>query len=799
MSDTNEAVIAAEHLLGNLWFNLEALPLIAGRLEPDTVRFVVGGPVAMAYSEMCRLMRSSSERLSAGALENGLRLQGFDFDWLAKLQARVAAESVETLYNYAAEINNAADLRAIQVQCADAIKQTQESGAKADVVSADLLRNLAVAKRSASTVQHVSTITNRVIDMLHNIEAGNIEWGARTGFRALDKIVSLVDGDLVIVAGRPSQGKCLGKGTKVLMFDGTLKNVEDVVIGDRLMGPDSKAKTVLALGQGQEMMYWIHQSFGISYRVNESHILSLKRSKNEKLQTHGMIRNISVAEALKNIKYIKSRFKGYKVAVDFPAKPLIIDPYFIGLWLGDGTSSTCEITTIDQEVVEYLTEYARQLGAQLVQINSYGTPIYRISWGNAGKGRCWTLQGQMREMGLLYNKHIPHDYLVNSTESRLQLLAGIIDSDGYYAGHYDNGRTSGNYYEITLKDKDLAEQVKFLCDTLGFRTSINAKHATIKKLGIDTIVYRVRLAGDTNRIPTKIARKQSKPWTDFRDWTMSGIDIVPDQVDDYYGFELDGDGLFLLEDMTVTHNTSLWSQIFVNRAKQLVGDGEDGQVIMFSADDTADKLIFTMACSEALVDSRRIRNREATREEYSRVERAAAYLSSLPIYIDDSPSPTVESMYYRCAMLHAQKPIRLAGMDYMELVAHADPRVSDLQKVENAARGCKGIGNTMRFPFLMLSQLRKEVDDRRDKWPTAADVRYAGEAEADKMLLVMRPEHYLSRGETCECDAGDEEGVALVNIAKNKTGEVGMARLAFRKEYSRFFDVQQVPLAEGYQ
>lgn len=453
MNEYNEATIAAEHLLGNLWFNLDALPLIAGRLEPDTMRFVVGGPVAIAYSEMCRLMRSPSERLSAGALENGLKLQGFDFDWLVKLQSRVAAESVDTLYNYAAEINNAADLRAIQVQCADAIKQSQEPGARADAVSADLLKSLATAKRSASNVQHISAVTSRVVDMLHKIEAGNVEWGARTGFRALDRTISLVDGDLVIVAGRPSQGK-----------------------------------------------------------------------------------------------------------------------------------------------------------------------------------------------------------------------------------------------------------------------------------------------------------------------------------------------------------TSLWSQIFVNRAKQLVEDGENGQVVMFSADDTADKLIFTMACSEAMVDSRRIRNREATREEYERVERAAQYLSSLPLHVDDTPSPTVESMYYRCAMLHAQKPIRLAGMDYMELVAHPDSRASDLQKVEHAARGSKGIGNTMRFPFLMLSQLRKEVDDRRDKWPTAADVRYAGEAEADKMLLVMRPEHYLSRGETCECDAGDEEGIALVNIAKNKTGEVGMARLAFRKEFSRFFDVQQVPLTQdGYQ
>ena len=70
MSDNShtQAQTAMDHLVGNLWFNSDAVALIAGRLEPDTVRLIVGGPAAMAYSEMCRLMRSPSETLSAGGL-----------------------------------------------------------------------------------------------------------------------------------------------------------------------------------------------------------------------------------------------------------------------------------------------------------------------------------------------------------------------------------------------------------------------------------------------------------------------------------------------------------------------------------------------------------------------------------------------------------------------------------------------------------------------------------------------------------------------------------------------------------
>ena len=72
-------------------------------------------------------------------------------------------------------------------------------------------------------------------------------------------------------------GKCLAKGTQVMMFDGTLKNVEDINVNDLLMGDDSTPRRVLSLARGREQMYWVRQKHGIDYRVNESHILSLKR------------------------------------------------------------------------------------------------------------------------------------------------------------------------------------------------------------------------------------------------------------------------------------------------------------------------------------------------------------------------------------------------------------------------------------------------------------------------------------------------------------------------------------------
>lgn len=792
---TNKAAIAADHLIGNLYFNLDALPLIAGALSPDVVRYAVGGNAAVAYSEMCRLLRGN-ERLSAGGLEAGLRALGFDFDWLAKLQKRVTVEGLPTLHNYAAEIVNHAELLKVQQYSQEAIASAQADGAKAITVKGELLAKLAADQQTVESVEHTSAIGKRVREQLREVKNGKL-WGASTGFKSLNQLFLLVDGELIVVAARPSQGKCLGKGTKVIMLDGSLRNVEDVKVGDRLMGPDSKPKTVLTLGRGREMMYWIHQSYGISYRVNENHILSLKRSKNEYLQCHGMIKNISVKDALPNLPYIKSRFKGYKSAVEFEPKPLAIDPYFIGLWLGDGTSCNAKIWNTDPEIIEYLNQYAAERQSYVaVNDRNRTCQSYLITAGRTQASRDSSIHAQLRHLGLFDNKHIPPQYLINSTENRLQLLAGLLDSDGYYAGNYDNGRTAGNYFEITQKNKNLAEQIKFLCDSLGFRTSLRAKKATITDRGYESIVYRVRLAGDLERIPTKVERKKARPWDDFRDWTMSGIDIVPDKIDDYYGFELDGDGLFLLEDFTVTHNTSLARMMFYYRALEIAKNDEKGQVVFFSSDDTSDKFVLDLACTMAQVDSNKIRGNRASKEEWTRFEHEMTIIESIPLYIDDTPRPTVEHMYYKCAMLSAQKPVRLAGQDYASLIRVDDAR-GERQEAERAFSGVKGIGNTLRFPWVQLSQVRKDVEARADKWPTPSDLMYAGEAEANVCLMIMRPEHYINRGEDVDCEDKYKKGVALVNVGKNKSGRIGVVPMVFRAEYARFDDMALTPPPTG--
>lgn len=371
--------------------------------------------------------------------------------------------------------------------------------------------------------------------------------GETTGFAAIDPHFSWKLGEVTCVTGYPQSGKCLSKGTKVIMFDGTMKNVEDIKPGDQLMGVDSTPRNVLSTTSGTEMMYWIRQNYGIDYRVNESHILSLKSSKNQGSIKRGDVANISVRDYLKQNTSFTSKFKGYKREVEFPERKLKIDPYWLGLWLGDGSKESTGIYCADPETVEFINEYSKELNLRVsIGIEPSGCNKYSIV---GGKGVRNTLLKALRSYNLYRNKHIPDDYLYNTRENRLKLLAGLLDSDGYY-----NGK---NQFEISQKRKALAYQIKYLCDSLGFRFSIREKPTN------GTVYYRMNIYGELAQIPTKIKRKQSDcvPRNKY-----TGIKVEKDCVDTYYGFTIDGDHLFLLEDFTVTHNTTLFLYMMLHKA-----------------------------------------------------------------------------------------------------------------------------------------------------------------------------------------------------------------------------------------
>ena len=604
--------------------------------------------------------------------------------------------------------------------------------------------------------------------------------GVPTGFTNLDRLTSgWQPSDLVIVAARPSMGKCLGKGTKVLMFDGKLKNVEDVLVGDLLMGDDSTPRRVLTLARGQENMYWVRQNKGIDYRVNESHILSLKRSRTEGGHQHGEVLDICLRDYLTKSDKFKTNFKGYKVPVEFEEKTTAINPYFLGIWLGDGRKSDSRIATQDVEVVEFMEEYATKLS---LSVHKYEQPervnMYAIT-GGYGSDKQASLKVALRDAGVLNFKHIPQEYLLNSTENRLQLLAGLIDSDGHYL-------VESNGYEITQKDEKISKQIKFLCDSLGFRTSLIPKKASIKSIGYECEVHRVRFFGDVDKIPVRIERKKARAWHMNRDWQVTGIKVELDKFDDYYGFEIDGNRRFLLEDMTVTHNTAFTLSLARNAAMEF-----NKGVAFFSLEMSNLQLVQRLVSMESEVPGAKLRTGQLEPHEWQQLHSAIEKISKAPIFIDDTPGINVFELRAKCRRLKAQHDIQLIIIDYLQLMTgggDSSKGGNREQEISSISRALKGLAKELNIPVIALSQLSRAVETRGgSKKPQLSDLRESGaiEQDADIVSFIYRPEYY----QILEDENGNStKGMADIIVSKHRNGALGEVRLRFLGEFSKFTD-----------
>lgn len=379
--------------------------------------------------------------------------------------------------------------------------------------------------------------------------------------------------------------KCVAPTTKIVKFDGSIVEARTLQVGDLLMGPDSKPRKILATTEGLDEMYEVSSTSRNPvfnpYTVNSNHILALKhtgkiRHGDRFLFAHynkGTHLEISVKDYVSKSNYFKHMVKGYKsTCIDFDCTEVPIDPYFLGLWLGDGSSESASITTMDTEIREYLYAFASKCGLTIrVKFGSRTAPTYNLTRSkftrNAGDEWRNPLRAGLVSCNVLHNKHIPKCYLVNDRNTRLNVLAGLLDSDGHL--------NTGNCYEISSKWKHMAEQICWLAQSLGFRTSLT-KVTNKCQTGTFTAYKTIITGSGLENIPVLLPRKKASPRKQIKDALRSGIKVTPQGIGEYFGFELDGDGLFLLEDFTVTHNSPYVAEF----VKLLVDSGE--KVVVFA-------------------------------------------------------------------------------------------------------------------------------------------------------------------------------------------------------------------------
>lgn len=363
-------------------------------------------------------------------------------------------------------------------------------------------------------------------------------------------------------------GKCLGKGTPVLMFDGTIRRVESIVAGELLMGPDSKPRRVLSVCSGTEMLYRVTPTKGDPYVVNESHILSLKISGDRTVTignrriASGQIANVTVREWLSSTRNFKHCAKGWRCGVSFSERrgtqgePHVLLPaYILGVWLGDGGSTGAGFATVDSEIDSEICNYAKMIGHDVRREEANGKcPMLHVTTREKlGRGHRHNLfKRALHELNLIGNKHIPHSYATASARDRLDLLAGLMDTDG--SRHGPCG------YDFVNKNRRIAEGVCFVARSLGLAAYMKPCSKVCGNNGKRGRYYRVTISGDCHRIPCRIERKKCTPRRQKKSALVTGIRVEPIGIGEYFGFSIDGDRMFMLGDFTVTHNTIIFSQ-----------------------------------------------------------------------------------------------------------------------------------------------------------------------------------------------------------------------------------------------
>lgn len=344
---------------------------------------------------------------------------------------------------------------------------------------------------------------------------------------------------------------CFAKGTMMMRSDGSAVAVEDVRVGDRLMGPDgASVRNVLELKRGRETMYRFTYMDGSSHVFNESHILTLAPGAKYTALGKTDIVNVTVRDWLKWPKTRKERYYAYRskvVQFERHEEPLPVPPYILGLWLGDGSSHKPQLTTMDPEVDAAFTEWAESIGCTVSRsVNS------KKSWCVYAARLKGTAQenpatGALRAAGVWGNKHIPDAYKFASIEDRAQLLAGIVDTDGYF---------DGTNFVVVQKDEAMARNVEWIARSIGCHATVRSTQKTCQNTGRSGFYWSVSISRNTNLIPVRVPRRKPAEGRKQRPHLNFGIRSVECLGEgDYYGFVLDGDHRFLAHDFTVLHNT----------------------------------------------------------------------------------------------------------------------------------------------------------------------------------------------------------------------------------------------------
>jgi replicative DNA helicase len=612
--------------------------------------------------------------------------------------------------------------------------------------------------------------------------------GVATGFEKLDLETSgLQPADFIIIAGRPSMGKAQPLDARIKTVGGW-KRMGELRAGDELASLDGRRSLVEAIfPQGVQPIYRVTFSDGRATECTGDHLWRVHYRDWTEPRT---LTTERVAEMLRRQRY------RHRMWIDMPSgsyghhERLPLDPWLLGALLGDGrlSGSSLRVSTSQLEMLERIRERA---GSAFV-LRAAGGYDWRIVQ-SVGAHRAGVLgvvpnplMDALRRLGLWglrsERKFIPDIYLHASREARLELLRGLMDTDGWV-------ERWGSVRFCSTSER-LADNIVELVRSLGGWCSVHRRSTTYtyrgaRKTGRPAFVCNIHHPQPTSisQLTDKRNRTLTKP---RRQRCPVFLSIEPVRTAEAQCISVTHpSGLYITDDYVVTHNTA-----FALNIAQHVGIATRGKVLVLSLEMSAPQLVQRMLCSEAKVDSQAVRTGRLSAADWHRLTAAAGRLSEAAIFIDDSPGLSVLEARAKARRMKAEHGLDLLVIDYLQLMRGRASMESRQQEISEISRSLKALAKELGVPVVALSQLSRAVESRatRDFRPQLSDLRESGalEQDADLILFLYRPSQYK------EDLPPDEANITELIIGKQRNGPVGTVKVVFLPQYARFENVAEL-------
>jgi replicative DNA helicase len=577
--------------------------------------------------------------------------------------------------------------------------------------------------------QGFQSMDTLVVDLLDRVQEmadnPNDVTGVPTGFVDLDRMTAgLQAGDMIVLAARPSMGKAQPLDARVRTLTGW-KSMGELEVGMALASVDGRPSIVTGIfPQGRKAVWRVTLSDGRSAECCDEHLwrVSCRHWDAPRVLSTAEIRSLLERKRYQDRLWIEAHDGRFGHQEELP-----IDPWVLGALLGDGNltgTGTVRFATASTEVLATM-EARVGAGMELTHAGRYDYRIVREDRGHPPgiKGSqpdpLRTALDSLRLSGLSSDqKFIPRLYLEASREARLDLLRGLLDTDGWVE-RWGSVRFSTSSRQLA---DDLAELVR----SLGGWCSISVKQPHFRNLAGMRVeglpAYVCHIAHPEPRSLFLLSDKLARlPESRQRRKRLAIRSITPSREAQCQCISVSHpERLYITDGDIVTHNTA-----FAVNIAEHVALNEGLPVAIFSMEMGAAQLAVRIVGSIGRINQGHLRTGKLSDDEWPRLTEAIERLRTVSLHIDETPglSPSVLRANARRLARQCGK-LGLIVVDYLQLMqgsnSDSDNRASELGEI---SRGLKMLAKELQCPVIALSQLNRSVEQRADKRPMMSDLR----------------------------------------------------------------------------